>query len=437
MPITFGKVRQADGTIKDVRGIQLPYKMYRVKTKVVDPIKVLHRTQIFPGLGIPERRGGSGGGVQILGGGLGSGSGGNGDIHAMSDLITYNNDGGVYAVLDPAEFDNPSSLDDVNISSTGVGHLWNKLTFGFQFDDPSPHNFLVRWIVWSDKIASTLPDNSFTNERADFGGIITPPGTGAYVLEVGGLTAAGCVCDDTSAYVATQFRSASDLTGNGAFDNAVRCVYSSTVNTVGSSDPTFWFDNQPVADGNYTDPDEIEQLSNDSGSLLYTIKVDSATTSITPLPENPINITTGRTENSDASQVWYDGDDAFLNITARLVDDRLIPSVAVEMTSTVPTASIFSYRISTASKVNRPNVTQKIEIFRYSNSTWVQLDSHLIAAANTMYSSDIGYGGTIPLSQFVSSTVPKKVKMRYTYFGGVGSKKYTVSIDKMNWQITK
>ncbi|MER3467019.1 MAG: hypothetical protein C4340_08125, partial [Armatimonadota bacterium] len=99
MTLTFMRIRQADGTMKEYRNVPVPYRMERI-----------HAT--------PYRSG--------------STSFGELTVHA-SNTIAYKNDNGANTYFYTPDMS--SALDDITLDPLGNGMEWRTMTFGYNADD--------------------------------------------------------------------------------------------------------------------------------------------------------------------------------------------------------------------------------------------------------------------------------------------------------------
>ncbi len=430
MELAFGKVRQADGTYKDVKGIKFPYKMERIEARRITAMEALKRKYSFPGftaqrVGTPaiERWGKFEGGGDSFG------------PEALTEV--YKNESGpTYAILDPSEWLDPSSLDDLTISAAGVGKVWEQLTIGYDWDGSNSQRIIIRWRIWDNNIDNPDGQNDFSGVIGDFGGYFYPSQAGTWKVTFGGVAQAGVAATDTSIYMATQFRT-DNPNGNGPFRPDFRCVYNNmSAPAIGSSMDQWWFDNDNGADGIYENS-EIDQLSEGLSNMLYTITAQGDSQVFTGLPIS-VNIIKGVLQSGNFISLWF-GFDTDEFIVREPNNDSGSPRCIVEVTGRANSPTISSISIDALVRASRPSGTFcQIQLYRYRGTPgWVTLGT-TVSLTNTPQPIAFTYGGTIPVSDFVDPTT-RDMKVRLNFlrplfntFPAPVAPSYT--IDKMNWR---
>lgn len=434
MEVAFGWVKQADGTRKSIKGLKIPITGRQIQAARIGRNGVVKAPQ-FPALGSMTAPLG-----RIVNRGNTGGKGGFGSYAA--DQVVYaawNASGSGYAVVDPGEFVDPSSLDDVNLSSSGSGKVWTKLNFGVHSEAAAPRTILIRWRIWNTHISSPAGSNDYTDEVADFGALMTPSaGTWLYEASGAGMAQAGVVIPDTDCYVAQQLRDTSDLVnGNGPFDlDFYNVYYVAAPPSPGSSVDTWTYDSDPL-DGIYEDT-ELDAFTTGAppphSNMAYQISVNNTSTTETTRP-TLVTLVTGRSEQGDHFSMWFPNDFDEYQMVATVFENRTIPWAVDEVETRAGGSTLLSLRLQTRTIVTRPNVTQRIELWRYTGSPgWVLFDSRVMPQ-NAYVDIDAVYGGSVPLNQFVGSQ--NKLKVRFSYFAGSNSRKFVVYQDKVNWILTR
>jgi len=430
MEIAFGKVRQADGSYKDIKGIKLPYKMERIEARRITAMETLKRKVRFPGftasrVGTPavERWGR----FEDGGGSFGP--------EALTDI--YKNDmGPTYAILDPNEWQDPSSLDDLTISAAGVGRVWEQLTIGYAWDGSNSQRIIIRWQIWDNNVDNPEGQNDFTGVIGDFGGYFYPNQAGTWKVTFGGVAQAGVAATDTSIYMATQFRT-DDPSGNGAFRGDFRCVYNNmTPPAIGSSMDQWWFDNENGADGIFENT-EIDHLSEGLSNMLYTITAQGDSQVFTGYPIS-VEAIKGVQQSGSFLSLWFGFDiDEF--VVREPNNNSSNPRCIVDVTGRVNSATISSITIDALVKASRPTGTFcTVQLYRYRGTPgWVNLGS-TITLSNSPQPIVLTYGGTVPVSDFVDP-VTRDVKVRFNFLRPLLNTfptpiAPTYTIDKMNWR---
>jgi hypothetical protein len=431
MEVAFGWVKQADGTKKSIKGLKIPYTATQIQAaRIGRGGKVAPAP--FPGLLEPSSR--------ALGALAPSALAKGGGAPMVANQIVYNNYNltppyNGYAHLPPEEFVDPSSLDDINLDPAGAGKIWTQLRFGIHSESLSPTRVILRIQIWNTAIPNPPGANDYTDVVADIGFYAIPStGTWLYETQAAILQQAGIVVPDTDCYMSFQFRDDNDPTGEGAFELDLYNVYyiPTTPNPGSSADG--WIYDSDLLDGIYEDT-EFEVLETAPFSnMAFQIAVNNSSTTTTSFPTTT-TVITGRSEQGNNISLWFANDLDEFQLVATIFENRQIPWAEMHVETVSPGTALLSLRLQTRTMVTRPNVTQKIELWRYGGTPgWVPFDSRLMPQ-NAWVDIDAVYGGTVPLSQFVGAG--NKLKLRLTYFAGSNSKKFVTYQDKVNWILTR
>jgi len=347
------------------------------------------------------------------------------------DLTFYNSDAGIgYAYIEL----NPSSLDDITISSSGLNKPWQKFTFGFNYGYPSFSNFLIRWRIWEDRIDNPAPQNDFSNEIADFGVIwnqsVTP---GTYKVEIM-ITQAGVTTDDTTLFVAQQFRDASNLQGEGDFEYGIDTVFNNAaVPSVGSSENQFWYDWDPVADGAYEET-ELDILETGQSNHLWVIK-SSTTANSTQVFPILVNVTQGTQTAGNVFSLWFPFDNDQIRVDPYYLGARNDPNQRVVVEGLLPGTDITSIRLVVTSSAGEPQVQQKLFLWNYSGNAWVPIDTRLIGTTPVL--TDVTYGGTIPITNFAGPGNRLRMMLESTKTNVSSDSPWDLRVDQVSWYVTR
>lgn len=433
MELAFGKVRQADGSYKDVKGLKIPYTAERIDAVKISPMEAYKKVYNFPL--VSAGRTGSPYISNFAKGGFNRGGGPYGP-DALQKCYQNDTNGGMYAILDPAEWENPSSLDDATMLPIGVNKPWKQLTMGYHWDGSNSNRIIIRWRIWTNNVDMPEGQNDFTNEVGDFGGYFTAPQAGTYKV-VFGVAQAGMTSPSETVYWATQFRT--DLpTGEGPFRTDYRCVYSNAAPPqVGTSLNQFWFD-WDFQDGIYENT-EIDMLSDGFSNMLYAVDIDSTSSTYVAYP-NSVTATKGRVVSGDNLSMWYDYDNDSLKYGEPRVDRLANPVAEIEIKSRLNSSSISSLAIQTscAGTSLDSSGTYRVSLYRYGGASpgWVDIGTPqpLTLAFQPV---QFIYGGTIPLGEFMNATRDVRARIRFyraTVSGPISPRFYL--IDKVNWIYT-
>lgn len=430
MTAAFGWVKQPDGTKKSVKGMKFDYTLRRVDAGVIDRNGRVHVP--FPKLNTnlgawsktfvpPQRRGGP------PSGGIGTDAADAVIYNAINPAHPTGTTG--YAYLDPNEFFDPSSLDDVTIDAPGAGKTWSRLFFGLHVEQTTQQ------IIWRIRVFNTSTDNppgqmDFIDELADFGNYWTPP-VGDFVGEISGISQAGINVPDTDCFVAVQWREP-DPSGEGAFvANMYNLYYVAAPPSVGSSADTWYYDSDPL-DGIY-ELTEIDQFqSPNHGNLALKAYANTSSQSGTGLPSS-VTTTHGTYLSGNFISLWFDDTNTY-NVKESLIGARVDPNVGITIDSAMPTTSPLSLRVVVNATADAQEATQKIDIWRFGGGSpgWVALDSRPMFPGVPLV-TDVLYGGAIPLNQFIDPSGTARLRLRY-FRNPAGSRSpMIVHVNKVNW----
>ncbi len=430
--LKFGWVKQADGTKKLVNGLKLNCIAYPIQAV---PFKPLGRVERLSAMQKLTRA------VKNPFGRFGSSRPG----PLAADIQVYRNESTteVGGIVDPEQFVNPSSLDDVTLAGTGVNKVWKKLRFAIHVNAPSSHQILIRWRIFDTSVENPVGQMDYTDEIADFGGTFTPidPVNGpTWVYEVPDIQSVGVVVPDGECYFAQQFRDTSDLVnGNGPFELDYYNVYNKdTLPSVGTTTDGFIFDNN-FLDGIYengVDPGEFDVFATQPppfANLLLSVWINSTAQQNLLQPNTLVRIK-GVQPFGGVSGFVFDND----NNTYRVNGERASPTqsaVELELTSGSPTTAITSLRIVTRTKVKGGNIRQLLEAYHYGTSSWKLLDTRPMPNDQWVDVNGL-YGGASPLSGFVGPGNVVKARLRFRPLVAAPTR-VTITGDLLNWYITR
>ena len=420
--VSHGFVTRPDGTKVDITGMTFPVHAVRINAK--------NLSQASAGGELGNgRRSDSDSFMDVVRRGQRDGRGW--QIEPVVDTAVYDSNFGSYGYIEG----NPSSLDDLVLSPTAVNKPWTTLSFGIQYGFSSFSNFLIRWRIWDTAVDKPAGMNDFSNEIADFGVIWNQSlGQGSWYVTIN-IQQAAVVCPDTTVYFAQQFRT-TQPNGEGPFIDGIDAIFNASPNppAIGSSEDQFWFDSDPL-DGIYENS-EIDIFEGSRADLALDIAVNSSAIVNTLLPSNAV-VTTGTLVQGNANSLWFEADDDFMSALAFWGGARTSPVVVYEIEANSPTATPLSIRYDALVWANIPDVQVTIELYNYLLSSWVQVDQRTVG--QTPVAIGAPYGGAFPLSWFVSSSTPRKVKARVSYKNLSSGVPRTVEmkIDKFVWTITR
>lgn len=444
MTVAFGWVKQSDGTQRDITGVKIDYTAHPVVAGLIgrDGKVRPDNRHINPYLaGLNQTRTTSRL-DSVLTPGLTSG-GGDDLLNIQAENLIYN--AGVtgttgFAILNPAEFMDPSSLDDINITVPGSGKVWSKMRFGLHVEASSTHQILFRIRVFNTQVSSPPGQMDFSGEVADFGAYMTPidPNTSAtniYEMSGAGMSQAGVVIPDTDCFVAMQFREKQFPVehGEGSFSPFMYNVYEAQdPPSVGSSLDSWIYDNDPL-DGIYEDTEIDAFEAPNHGNLALGMWANSDSQSATGLP-TAVTTVTGTNTTGNFVSLWFTDTNTY-DVVESFAIPRNAPGVDTRIDGVIPTQAPLSIRLQVTTKIDVQPSTQKVEMWRFGGTPgWVLMDTRqtVPGGVNTI---DVLYGGSIPLSQFVGSN--GTVRARITTYRGVtfSAAPIIARMNKVNWLI--
>ncbi len=394
--LTHGWVKGADGTKISVKGLKLPCIIHPIYADNLTPASASPKTlsqaldQALQPRRYPAQMG------------------------PEADSVIYQADAGLgYGYIEG----NPSSLDDITIAGSGLGKPWTKLKFGFNTSLGLNPRFLVRWRIFGTNTDFPAPQNDFTDEIADFGGVFQSPIPSTQVVVEVDITQAGVLSTDDTLFIAQQFREFSNpptpqqLLGEGEFMyGAVDTVFNAFAPpTVGSSDGTiFWYDWDPFPDGNYENT-EIDTFENAQANHVLGITVNASGSSQS---FNPISAEAsyGWNPTGNFLSTWIAGDGDVFAVLPRFDYGRMDPNGAIDVEVPAP-ATFTAFRAEGLAGIEVPQMNQKVQAFHAATGTWVTLAESTVGLGVNSFNG--AYGGTLPLAGFKQANGRIKFRVRW------------------------
>lgn len=395
LTMPFARVRDTNGTLRVMANLQVPYWIEPVRAVNLTPAR---RSGNLLSRIVPTRaRVAAGGGQEGF------------RRTPESNLTVFRADAG-----EPYGFveDNPSSLDDLVITSSGVNRGWTELTFGFNYAADPFANFLIRWRCYSNRQSATAPANSFSSEFADFGVIwsqaVTP---GTYKVTIS-VVAAAVVAPSTNVYMATQFRDPSNLQGNGEFIGYADVMFNPNgLPTVGSSEDQFWYDWDP-RNGAYND-NEIDVFEGQRADHLTEIKVNSVAQVNTLTPQT-LTAPFGTVVAGDIFSLAFPEEGDVVEGVRGFTGSRNDPVLAFQSEFTSPVASITGLRVVSVSGADVAPMRRQIALWNWVTSSWVPLVTDDLTTPNVWTTHNQAYAGLLPLSTFLNAN--RRIRVRVGFF---------------------
>jgi hypothetical protein len=295
---------------------------------------------------------------------------------------------------------NPSSLDDVVLTSGAIGKPWTQFRFGFNYVPTTFSQFVMRWRIWQNNVDNPAPQNDFSGEIADFGVIWNQSvPSGAHIFEIN-VIAAAISTTDTSLYIAHQYRNRSNNPlgedGEGSFKTGeVDALFNAAAPpSVGFSEDQFWYDFDPVPDGIYENT-EIDIFEGARADLLGGIQVSQSGTvqEITALNAFMGN---GRFVSGNLLSILNAGDNNLfrMNEAYNVARDTSVGEVIVDFFN--PVTNVNGIRIAGTGGTTINNTIRRIHLYNFNTNTWVLLNQIQVPTLG-LFQFNETYGG--PVSQ--------------------------------------
>ena len=401
--VAFGWVKKADGTKVNIAGKKFPYRAYPISTRKLDPThpNVIKRQRSSQSRSSFK---------DFLEGNKNVGFGAYAPDSA--DQIVYQADAGTgYGYVE----DNPSSLDDINLTSAAAGKPWRTLAFGMQYHNSSFSPFIIRWRCYGTNTDNPPGQTDFADEFADFGvRWDVNLAAGGFFTEID-ISQAAVSTSDSSIYIAQQFRDPHPTgpfgieDGEGAFKlGQVDTIFNAFAPpTTGTSADQFWYDWDPAPDGLYENT-EIDIFEGNVANHLLTLKVaaSGSTSSLTPID---VRMGIGRNPSGNLQSIVSNDGNTF-NVNPSHTVSRNSPVGSIEADFWQLATGVNGIRISGKAGVNISGCNQSIDIYNFANNSWVHLNTASIP--NGFNTFNEAYGGTIPIGNFIGS-------VNHPFFGNV------------------
>ncbi len=400
--VQHGKIRQADGSYRDISGLKIPF--------TVEPVG----KTIWRGYKPSSYRPG-------------------GESDSLQKC--YENDRPNFYFGNGLP--QPSALDDLTTSGIAVGAVWQRLTVGWSIP-----NRTIPFIVWGayDTFLGDMgPGNSaFSNLVVDsFGGPFTqvvnttifPQVPGDYMITFN-IAAAGIVQTDDSIFFFQQFRSGNHL---GPFRDDWACFFSGGgVPQIGSSEDQFWFDDP--ADGIYefmeVDLFNAEGATDFPANFAMKLEVDSNST-LSELPAAEVRVIAGTVTSGNYVSTWSSNNVYFTINTGRTRGIVVWP-IAVEFKTFAPSATLLSLQAFLEVGSSAAGQDLQVSLWNYTLGTWTQLDLEQTTLADQTITRVIGIGP----SQYVHpSSLEMKMLVRAKP-GGSSPRTWNLKTDMVKWRVS-
>lgn len=388
MTLTFLRIRQPDGTMKEYRNVPVPYRMERI-----------HAT--------PYRSA--------------STSFGEFTVQA-SNTIAYKNDNGANTYFYTPDMS--SALDDITLDPLGNGLQWRTMTFGYNADDLE--YALVRWIVFDTFVPGRGAGRSaFDGVIADFGTIRWWP-AGQYKLTVdlarSGYTFAVA---DGECYVAQQYREP-DPSGEGAFMRTINPIFSGRGPTTGTSADAFFFDSDENGIYDETEIDWFDGPPNEA-NFLWIVEVGGNVEVALPVS---MQIPFGAQTRGNLQSLW-NSDDDHVFIQARRSPAVADPTMQVILQAGISPGEVSGLKFILESQATY-EIPMTIEWFNFTHNRW----DVVWQGRATRTDSVVQYAEPNRAREYVSSS--NQLRVRVSWFDdGVTDLSWGCAIDQAVWHVIR
>ncbi len=427
--VSHGWARQQDGSIRDVSGLIFPGTIERVEARPISRHTLIQNVvnrqlkstpfgRLMAGLARPPL----GGGPTMDGDG-GPPSPGSGPTIYQADA------GEPYGYIDPNEFDDPSSLDDLSTSG-GANMPWENLQFGFNVENV-PAFVFINW-----KGFSTFNSGAPAGQSA-FGGMFTNfavlflasdvPGPGSWKLTIN-VAAAGAVSPTSQMYVSQQFWKDNERN----FEPAYRTIYNTQGQpTIGSSLDQFWFDWDPQ--NNVFQNEEVDVLNEGFSNHLRTMTVNGSQETLSALIYTVIR---GRDPIGDVLSVAASDDD-YASLRPALLSSPGNPPIQMEFQSISSGTTANNFKFKVEAGTANGGSTQRISLWNYVTGQYEHLDTRPATAAD----SEVIVEVVSNAARFIapaSSATPRRVRALVSFTPGqLSSAAWRGRVDKVSWVIVR
>jgi hypothetical protein len=426
LTIAYGKVRRKDGTYANIAGMKVPAKIERVKATTG------HRppASFFDPLVLPPQTHSS----MVL------------QPLYWADQDPNNTNSSPYGEIDSTEFSSCSVLDDIQVNTNAINVAWQQLTFGM--DNPTPHDFLIRWTVW----------NAYNPNAPDGTSAFSPyPVPSTYLLDFGvkwphtqtqvgpikvtiNIASAQVYAPQTNFWFSSQFRQWQGGNPNAPFDDSVKNLFNqSSPPQMGFSDIYYWLDYVGSgADGKYEEQEK--DIFGDAsaplqGNLLLKIE-GNLSGSITDRLPTGVTLEKGVYVSGDFSDLW-DSDNIYYKAKPDYTLQRGVDPIQLRIDGKSPSSNINSISFTLETGCDGGSAIQKIQLFRFRGPSpgWVDVDTHTVTAVD----SNFTYVYTNANPEYFVNTDPSdlnRIRARVLLTPGTDtSRGFDVRFDHAKWTI--
>lgn len=391
--VLFGWVKRPDGTKVDITGASIPIKI----RKIAESWQIGKRPAFAVQKGLNTEA-----------------------------FTCYQNDNGPdsYFYIEGS----PTDLDDLNLPS-GAGVPWQWMKTGANVQ--STQRVIARWRIFDTALSNTPPGQmAFTDEIADFGTYITPPQTGVLSFDVN-VSIVGIVVPDGQCYLAQQFRDDRYTNGEGPFIFTWSNLFSGGGVSIGSSEDSFVFDNDPEPNGIY-EWQEYDYFGGPPYEANFYARLIANGTSQELLPSG-YTIVRGTLLGGGLTDLWYD-DQSFLSLQGTFSPILAGAPVNIEVQSVAPTTNVLSMVFNAQVLNNKAGLTGRLDLYNFQTGQWVTWDTW---QSNGVEQNRSFIVTSHPEYYVQQGTKIVKARLRVDRGAAFLGTTFRCDIDKMTWTIVR
>lgn len=412
MELTFGHVRNPDGTYRSVKGLQIPWVARPMPASTGKSRAGKLQKNPVSNTDLPETT----------------------VFQNLSSPLFYSGQA----------FPMPSALDDVSMLATGVGRPWKVLGVGYKIGEWQ--QVLLRWQAFETMTPGRGAGVSAFDPyppAIDFGGLFFFDPVRfpliddfAYFIEFD-VSVVGASVLEENMYFASQIRDPI-TSGNGPFRPDVWVAFAGPANPqIGMSEQNFWYDQDLSPPVGIYDETELEVFSPDGNppqpgenySIALKIVVDSSSTLATLTPLS-YQIVTGRYISGDIGSLQFDDQD-YLRVDNQDPDVDSAYPIEVHIRGRSPVANIFSFQFNIQHAVSAEGHWAEISLFRYASNQWFVVYNGPLPTTDTSFSWTAGGNP----QQYVNQTT-RDVLARVRYFPvNAEVSVFDGRLDLVNWVV--
>lgn len=430
MTLEFGKARRADGTIVDLKGMQVRVKVERIKgtTLTRNPYSSLRPPPFGPPAPTALVPPPAAQGLQSF---------------YWADQDPNNTQTLPYGFLD-SEFDSSSVLDDIVVNANAIGKIWSRMTWGM--DLPNLNTRLLRWTIFTgynsgapNGTSAFSPWPILPTYMLDFGARWPPIGiqpiSGPQKVTAEGFQLAQVSAPQTNFWMCQQIRQWQFGNPDAPFDTESKNAFNQSLPPqVGFSDIFFWLDAQP--DGMYEEQEKDiigESSAPLQGNLLLRLEGTATGSLVDSLPTNAV-LEKGIYVSGDFSDLHF-GDDFYYVARPDTTLPRLVEPIQLRIDGRAPQSNITSISFTVESSTQGGDGTQKMQLYRFGGPTpgWVDVNTRQINPIDSTFT--YVYTGANP-EYFVNPADQNRVRARLLVTPNLNAaRSFRARFDRGKWAL--